>query len=98
MAESQFAQRGYEGAHLQRIAEEAGVQKTALYYYFPSKGALYVAVLSAMLEDFDRVVCMSLDRAPAEGLQPALDVSGSIRLASFEARRESFFAARPVVR
>jgi AcrR family transcriptional regulator len=34
-----------------------GVQKTALYYYFPSKAALYLAVFARMLEDFDR--CLS---------------------------------------
>ena len=56
VAETRFAARGYAGAHLQAIAEEVGVQKTALYYYFPSKAALYVAVLSRMLDDFDRCV------------------------------------------
>ena len=30
-----------------------GVQKTALYYYFESKAALYEAVLVRMLEAFD---------------------------------------------
>lgn len=61
VAETGFARRGYEGAHLQAIAEELGVQKTALYYYFPSKGALYLAVLSRMIEDFDRCVAGALD-------------------------------------
>jgi TetR/AcrR family transcriptional regulator len=56
VARREFACEGFAGAHLQRIAEQVGVRKTALYYYFESKGALYTAVLEAMLEDFDRAV------------------------------------------
>lgn len=62
VAETQFAQKGFPGAHLQRIATEVGVQKTALYYYFPSKAALYIDVLSHMLDDFDHTVNVALAR------------------------------------
>jgi TetR/AcrR family transcriptional regulator len=55
VAEQEFARYGYAGAHLQSIAEQIGVQKTALYYYFDGKSALYTAVLSGMLEDFGRM-------------------------------------------
>ena len=55
VAETQFGAKGYSGTHLQSIAAEVGVQKTALYYYFESKQALYAAVLERMLETFDRV-------------------------------------------
>ena len=34
VAEAEFAAEGYAGAHLQKIAEQVGVRKTALYYYF----------------------------------------------------------------
>ena len=50
VAEKEFATYGYSGAHLQAIAGQVGVQKTALYYYFRSKAALYNAVLWHMLE------------------------------------------------
>jgi len=53
VAERQFAAKGYEGAHLESIAQEVGVRKTALYYYFDSKEALYVAVLERMLVEFE---------------------------------------------
>jgi AcrR family transcriptional regulator len=56
VAETQFGARGYPGTHLQSIAEAVGVQKTALYYYFPSKVALYSAVLERMLATFEAVV------------------------------------------
>ena len=68
MAEETFAREGYAGAHLQPIAERVGVQKTALYYYFQSKAALYQAVLVAMLEEFERTVASALD-APGSAEQ-----------------------------
>jgi TetR/AcrR family transcriptional regulator len=61
VAETEFARDGYAGAHLQSIAEQVGVQKTALYYYFPSKAALYVSVLARMLESFDRTVRQAIE-------------------------------------
>jgi TetR/AcrR family transcriptional regulator len=62
VAEGQFAAKGYTGAHLQSIAKEVGVQKTALYYYFSSKEALYVAILERILESMDRLVRAAMSR------------------------------------
>jgi len=61
VAEREFARDGFAGAHLQHIASQVGVQKTALYYYFPSKAALYEAVLLRMLEGFERTVRDALE-------------------------------------
>lgn len=74
VAEGEFARQGYAGAHLQRIAEQVGVQKTALYYYFPSKAALYTAVLVRMLEAFDAAVRAATERpgTPRERLERLL--------------------------
>ena len=74
-AERQFAVKGYTGAHLQSIAKEVGVQKTALYYYFPSKEALYAAVLERMLEQLDGVVSLATSRGDpsVETLERLLD-------------------------
>jgi TetR/AcrR family transcriptional regulator len=49
-AAEEFAQRGYDAAGVDRIAERAGVNKAMLYYHFGSKRALYLAVLRGMLE------------------------------------------------
>ena len=74
VAEGEFAREGYAGAHLQRIAQQVGVQKTALYYYFPSKAALYTSVLVRMLEAFEAAVCAATDRpgTPSERLERLL--------------------------
>ena len=75
VAERQFAVKGYSGAYLQSIAKEVGVQKTALYYYFPSKEALYVAVLERILESLDRLVMAAMSRGSpsAETFEVLLD-------------------------
>jgi len=71
VAEQEFARNGFSGAHLQHIAEQVGVQKTALYYYYPSKASLYEAVLVRMLEAFDQTVSKAIDapESPASRLE-----------------------------
>ena len=44
-AEEEFADKGLAGARVDAIAEQSGVNKRMLYYYFDSKENLYVAVL-----------------------------------------------------
>jgi TetR/AcrR family transcriptional regulator len=42
----EFAEKGYEGARVDRIAIEAGVNKALIYYHFKSKEELYVATIN----------------------------------------------------
>ncbi|MCS7188916.1 MAG: helix-turn-helix domain-containing protein [Bacteroidia bacterium] len=44
----EFAQYGYEGARLERIARAAGVHTAQIHYYFRNKRGLYEAVQSAL--------------------------------------------------
>jgi TetR/AcrR family transcriptional regulator len=76
VAERAFARNGFAGAHLQHIAEQIGVQKTALYYYYPSKAALYEAVLVRVLETFDQSVTQAINgpESPAKRLGRLIDV------------------------
>lgn len=46
-ATSEFAQHGFGGARVDRIARRAEANKRMLYYYFGSKEALFLAVLEA---------------------------------------------------
>jgi len=46
----QFSENGLAGARTEQIAEEAGVNKAMLYYYFKNKEDLYEAALDAVFE------------------------------------------------
>jgi AcrR family transcriptional regulator len=48
-AEEVFHQKGYDGARMQEIAEEAGINKGLLHYYFKSKDKLFEAIFSVAL-------------------------------------------------
>ena len=47
-----FARAGYEGATLDAVAAAAGLSKPNLLYYFPSKAAVYRAILDGLLDDW----------------------------------------------
>ncbi len=47
-----FAESGYEGASIATVAENAGLSKQNLMYYFPTKQALYERVLDGVLDDW----------------------------------------------
>jgi TetR/AcrR family transcriptional regulator len=47
-----FAECGYEGTSIAAVAENAGLSKQNLMYYFPNKQALYQRVLDDVLDDW----------------------------------------------
>jgi TetR/AcrR family transcriptional regulator len=49
-AEEIFADKGFDGAKVQEIADAAGVNKAMLYYYFGSKDDLLIAVIGRFVE------------------------------------------------
>lgn len=63
-AERVFARAGFEGATMADIADEAGLPKANLHYYFGAKRALYRAVLDAVLHDW---------LGPLEAITPEAD-------------------------
>jgi TetR/AcrR family transcriptional regulator len=68
-AEQEFAERGFNGASMHRIAEGAGVARTNVHYYFKNKEELYARVLTDAInmwdESFNQI---SADDDPAEAL------------------------------
>ncbi|TPV55404.1 TetR family transcriptional regulator [Aestuariibacter sp. GS-14] len=48
-AEKAFATHGFKGTSVQQIADEAGLPKTNILYYFKSKQGLYVALLQDIM-------------------------------------------------
>lgn len=51
-----FGSIGFDRTSLRQIAEEAGITKAALYYYFPDKEALYDKVVLDALKRLDDFV------------------------------------------
>lgn len=47
-----FAECGYEGASIATVADNAGLSKQNLMYYFPTKQALYQRVLDNVLDEW----------------------------------------------
>jgi len=47
-----FSQYGFRGSTLDQIAQTAGLSKPNILYYFSSKEAIYVALLSGLLENW----------------------------------------------
>ncbi|MGH8789369.1 MAG: TetR/AcrR family transcriptional regulator [Cupriavidus necator] len=70
-AERVFARSGFNGATMAEIADEAGLPKPNLHYYFGNKSALYRAVLARTLQDWlvpiDRITPDADPRAALEG-------------------------------
>jgi TetR/AcrR family transcriptional regulator len=65
-----FSAHGFRGSTIDRIAERAGLSKPNLLYYFPSKDAIYLAVLEETLEEWLQ---------PLRKLDPAGDPIEEIR-------------------
>jgi len=66
-----FAESGYEGASVATIAENVGLSKQNLMYYFPSKQALYQRVLDDVLDNWlERMANLAApDGEPADVLR-----------------------------
>lgn len=47
-----FARKGHDGARLQEIADEAGINRALLHYYFRNKSQLYEAVFAHGFRQF----------------------------------------------
>jgi len=65
-----FGERGYHATTLGHIAERIGVQKTALYHYFPDKEAILYACHRESVNEVGRLLDAARDR----------DISASERL------------------
>lgn len=54
-ARALFAERGYAGTSMRDIAESLGFTKAALYYHFPGKAEILVALVEPTLQDLDAI-------------------------------------------
>jgi len=62
-AESLFARFGFAGVGMRAVADSVGVSKSALFHHFPTKRALWAAVLERSMLEFDVRISAAADRA-----------------------------------
>lgn len=74
VAEARFAQRGFAGVGLREVAEAAGLGKSSLFHHFPTKAALYGAVLERVIERID----LRMRRALEAGSDPRAQLSAAV--------------------
>ena len=68
-----FARHGYDELSMARFAREAGISKGLLYHYFPSKRALFEAVLTQAVGELGQLTDTDPSRPPAEQLAASLE-------------------------
>lgn len=87
-----FAECGLEGTSIAAVAEQAGISKQNLLYYFPTKHGLYRRVLDDVLDDWlDRMA--HLAHLADDGGEPA-DVLRAYVAAKLRFSREQPWASR----
>jgi AcrR family transcriptional regulator len=59
-----FGARGYDGTSIEAVLESAGVARGALYHHFPTKEALFDAVLDQVVADVAEAVADAARAAP----------------------------------
>jgi TetR/AcrR family transcriptional regulator len=66
-AKTVFHRKGFEGARMQEIADEAGINKALLHYYFRTKDNLFDAVFKAAFREiFSKLFSTADSKVPLE--------------------------------
>jgi len=88
VAQGLFAQKGYEATGIMDICDAAGVSKGAFYHHFPSKQAIFMALLEDWLAQLDVLMQAAMAAAPnvPEGLVQMAGLTSSV----FEAANTQF--------
>ncbi len=78
-AEELFAQKGFDGTSVDRIASHAGVNKALIYYHFKNKNDLIVSLFESIVDDLDEHLTQELALPPTGGVIPPEMVREKVR-------------------
>src|SRR3954463_8931220 len=95
VAEVMFAERGFDGTHLQEIARRVGSTKALIHHYYGSKEALYLSVLEAAA----REVATQLEAIAAGEARPEDKLRAVIRVfvVAYQAHPQRFRVLQRVI-
>jgi AcrR family transcriptional regulator len=60
VAKKHFSMHGFEGSRMDVIAQEAGINKATIYYYYDSKESLYEEVLGCVVGDAAQRIALAV--------------------------------------
>jgi len=75
-AEDLFSRHGFDAVSIQKIATRARVSKSTIFHHFPSKQALYIAVLKNACLDIGDIL-QSLEKKPCTSIAPLRTFAGA---------------------
>ena len=82
-AVEEFCRSGYDAASVSDICREAGVSKGAFYHHFPSKQALFLAIMRDWLQEIDTQ--LFANRTQGKNIPQAIQDMGSTLGVIFQA-------------
>lgn len=64
-----FSRKGFDGTRIAEVAEQSGLPKANVYYYFPAKEDIYRALISRLIASWDAALEeLRPERDPAEAI------------------------------
>ena len=75
-----FGRYGYDGVSIDAIAKEAGTSKSALYWHYKNKQALFLDCLNQLQDIFYRTVFEPMTQNPDPGAAMILLFNGALKL------------------
>jgi AcrR family transcriptional regulator len=89
VAKTVFAERGYQGATLDEIAQRAGMSKATIYIYYKNKDDLFIQVVEELIH-----TAMTETAQEAAAAKPVVEKLAAIvrsKIAFYEQEREFFW-------
>lgn len=92
-----FAARGYEGTSIEAVLAESGVSRGSLYYHFPGKDALFLAVMEDLGNRIGLPAAAEMQAAPSLLAAMRIGAIAWIRMAGDPVVRQIMLIDAPAV-